>query len=115
MTMRNAVPRFGMRAAVVLAVLAVVALAALLAVGSPASAQSSDVDEIFSATMTASSRVTTTPRKSPMGRSPILAIISWKRLPSWHPKVCLGERRRAGHDLPGRHLAPAPLLFPCSD
>ena len=52
MTMRNAVPRFGMRAAVVLAVLAVVALAALLAVGSPASAQSSDVDEIFSATMT---------------------------------------------------------------
>ena len=49
MTMRNAVPRFGMRAAVVLAV---VALAALLAVGSPASAQSSDVDEIFSATMT---------------------------------------------------------------
>ena len=53
--MRNAVPRFGMRAAVVLAVLAVVALAALLAVGSPASAQSSDVDEIFSATMTVGS------------------------------------------------------------
>ena len=52
MTMRNALPRFGMRAAVVLAV---VALAALLAVGSPASAQSSDVDEIFSATMTVGS------------------------------------------------------------
>ena len=55
MKMRNAVPRFGMRPVVVLAVLAVMALAALLAVGSPASAQSSDVDEIFSATMTVGS------------------------------------------------------------
>ena len=52
MTMRNAVPRFGMRAAVVLAVLAVVALAALLAVRSPASAQSLTATEIWSATMT---------------------------------------------------------------
>ena len=51
--MRNAVPRFGMRWAVVLAVVAAVALAALLAVGSPASAQSSDDgEEIWSATMT---------------------------------------------------------------
>ena len=46
MTMRDAVPRFGMRAAV-----AVVALAALLAVGSPASAQVVG-GEIWSATMT---------------------------------------------------------------
>ena len=56
MTIRNAVPRFGMRTAVVLAVLAVVALAALLAVGSPASAQSSvDETEILSSTMTVGS------------------------------------------------------------
>ena len=53
MTMRNAVPRIGMRTAVVLAVVAMVALAALLAVGSPASAQSLTGDEIWSATMTA--------------------------------------------------------------
>ena len=51
MTMRDAVPRFGMRAAVALAVLAVVALAALLAVPSPASAQLVG-GEIWSATMT---------------------------------------------------------------
>ena len=52
MTMRDAVPRFGIRTAVVLAFLAVVALAALLAVGSPASAQSLTGTEIWSATMT---------------------------------------------------------------
>ena len=53
MTIRNAVPRFGMRTAVALAVVAMVALAALLAVGSPASAQSADDgEEIWSATMT---------------------------------------------------------------
>ena len=46
MTMRDAVPRFGMRAAV-----AVVALAALLAVGSPASAQVAG-GEIWNETMT---------------------------------------------------------------
>ena len=40
MTIRNAVPRFGIRWAVVLAVVAAVVVAALLAVGSPASAQS---------------------------------------------------------------------------
>ena len=51
MTMRNAVPTFGMRAALTLAVLAVVALAALLAVGSPASAQVVG-GEIWSETMT---------------------------------------------------------------
>ena len=56
MTMRNAVPRFGMRAAVVLAFLAVVALAALLAVGSPASAQTQTGDEIWSETLTAGVR-----------------------------------------------------------
>ena len=53
MTIRNAVPRFGMRTAVALAVVAMAALAALLAVGSPASAQSADDgEEIWSATMT---------------------------------------------------------------
>ena len=52
MTIRNAVPRFGIRWAVVLAVVAAVVVAALLAVGSPASAQSSDDKEIWSATMT---------------------------------------------------------------
>ena len=53
MTIRNAVPRFGMRTAVVLALMAVAALAALLAVGSPASAQSADDEkEIWSATIT---------------------------------------------------------------
>ena len=56
MTIRNAVPRFGMRTAVALAVVAMVALAALLAVGSPASAQSADDgEEIWSATMTVGS------------------------------------------------------------
>ena len=56
MTIRNAIPRFGMRTAVALAVLAVVALAALLGVGSPASAQSSvDETEILSSTMTVGS------------------------------------------------------------
>ncbi len=52
MTVRNAVPRFGIRWAVVLAVVAAVVVAALLAVGSPASAQSSDDKEIWSASMT---------------------------------------------------------------
>ena len=52
MTVRNAVPRFGIRWAVVLAAVAVVVIAALLAVGSPASAQSSDDKEIWSASMT---------------------------------------------------------------
>ena len=52
MTIRNAVPRFGIRWAVVLAAVAAVVIAALLAVGSPASAQSSDDPEIWSATMT---------------------------------------------------------------
>ena len=52
MTMSNALPRFGMRTAVALAVLAVPALAALLAVSSPASAQTSRGEEIWSATMT---------------------------------------------------------------
>ena len=52
MTIRNAVPRFGIRWAVVLAAVAAVVIAALLAVGSPASAQSSDDKEIWSATMT---------------------------------------------------------------
>ena len=56
MTIRNAVPRFGMRTVVVLAVLAMAALAALLAVGSPASAQSSlNETEILSSTMTVGS------------------------------------------------------------
>ena len=56
MTIRNAVPRFGMRTAVVVAVLAMVTLAALLDVGSPASAQSSvDKTEILSSTMTVGS------------------------------------------------------------
>ena len=52
MTIRNAVPRFGIRWAVVLAVVAAVVVAALLAVGSPASAQSSDGEEIWSGTIT---------------------------------------------------------------
>ena len=52
MTVRNAVPRFGIRWAVVLAAVAAVVVAALLAVGSPASAQSSDDKEIWSSTMT---------------------------------------------------------------
>ena len=52
MTIRNAIPTFGMRSVVALVVLAVAALAALLAVGSPASAQSLTGDEIWSATMT---------------------------------------------------------------
>ena len=52
MTVRNAVPRFGIRWAVVLAAVAAVVVAALLAVGSPASAQTSDDKEIWSATMT---------------------------------------------------------------
>ena len=52
MTIRNAVPRFGIRWAVVLAVVAAVVVAALLAVGSPASAQSSDDPEIWSGTIT---------------------------------------------------------------
>ena len=56
MTMRNAVPRFGMRVALTLAVLAVVALAALLAVRSPASAQSLTGTEIWSETLTAGVR-----------------------------------------------------------
>ncbi len=55
MTVRNAVPRFGIRWAVVLAAVAAVVIAALLAVGSPASAQSSDDKEIWSATMTTGS------------------------------------------------------------
>ena len=53
MTIRNAVPRFGIRWAVVLAAVAAVVVAALLAVGSPASAQSSDdPEEIWSGTIT---------------------------------------------------------------
>ena len=52
MTIRNAVPRFGIRWAVVLAAVAAVVIAALLAVGSPASAQSSDGEEIWSGTIT---------------------------------------------------------------
>ena len=52
MTTRNAVPEFGVRWAVVLAVVAAAVIAALLAVGSPASAQSSDDKEVWSATMT---------------------------------------------------------------
>ena len=53
MTIRNAIPTFGMRSVVALVVLAVAALGALLAVGSPASAQSLTGTEIWSATMTA--------------------------------------------------------------
>ena len=52
MTIGNAVPRFGIRWAVVLAAVAAVVIAALLAVGSPASAQSSDDPEIWSGTIT---------------------------------------------------------------
>ena len=52
MTIRNAIPTFGMRSVVALVVLAVAALAALLAVGSPASAQTPTGDEIWSATLT---------------------------------------------------------------
>ena len=52
MTIRNAVPRFGIRWAVVLVVVAAVVVAALLAVGSPASAQSTDGEEIWSGTIT---------------------------------------------------------------
>ena len=56
MTVRNAVPRFGIRWAVVLAVVAAVVVAVLVTVGSPASAQSSsDGEEIWSATMTVGS------------------------------------------------------------
>ena len=47
-------------------------------------------------------------------------IILWQVLhgsnfPPWRPISCPGGRRRTGHDLHGRHVAPAPLLFPCSD
>ena len=52
MTIRNAVPQFGIRWAVALAAVTAVVIAALLAVGSPVSAQSSDGDEIWSATIT---------------------------------------------------------------
>ena len=53
MTIRNAIPTFGMRAAVALAVLTVVALATLLAVRSPAPASAQVIgSEIWSATMT---------------------------------------------------------------
>ena len=52
MTIRNVVPRFGIRWAVVLAAVAAVVVAALLAVGSPASAQSTDGEEIWSGTVT---------------------------------------------------------------
>ena len=56
MTIRNFLPRFGMRTVVALAVAAAVVVAALLAVGSPASAQTSaDGDVIHSATMTTGS------------------------------------------------------------
>ena len=58
MTIRNAIPTFGMRSVVALVVLAVAALAALLAVGSPASAQSLTGTEIWSATLTAESQAT---------------------------------------------------------
>ena len=50
MTIRNAIPTFGMRSVVALVVLVVVALAALLAMGSPASAQVVG-GKIWSATM----------------------------------------------------------------
>ena len=56
MTMRNAVPRFGMHVAVALAVAAAVVVAALLAVRSPASAQTQTGDEIWSETLTAGVR-----------------------------------------------------------
>ena len=52
MTIRNFLPRFGMRTVAALAVAAAVVVAALLAVGSPASAQSSDEKEIWSGTIT---------------------------------------------------------------
>ena len=52
MTIRNFLPGFGMRTVAALAVAAVVVVAALLAVGSPASAQSSDGEEIWSGTIT---------------------------------------------------------------
>ena len=52
MTVRKAVPRFGIRWAVVLAAVAAVVIAALLAVGSPASAQSTDGEEIWSGKIT---------------------------------------------------------------
>ena len=55
MTMRNAVPTFGMRSVVVLALVAMVALAAFLAVRSPAPASAQTViggRNIESATMT---------------------------------------------------------------
>ena len=52
MTIRNFLPGFEMRTVAALAVVAAVVIAALLAVGSPASAQSSTGDEIWSATMT---------------------------------------------------------------
>ena len=58
MTIRNAVPRFGIRWAVVLAVVAAVVVAALLAVGSPASAQSSDDPEVWSGTITVGANAT---------------------------------------------------------
>ena len=54
MTIRNAIPTFGMRSVVALVVLAVAALAALLAVGSPASAQVLG-SPILNATMTVGS------------------------------------------------------------
>ena len=58
MTIRNAVPRFGIRWAVVLAAVAAVVIAALLAVGSPASAQTSDDPEIWSGTITVGANAT---------------------------------------------------------
>ena len=52
MTIRNFLPGFGMRTVVALAAVAAVVIAALLAVGSPASAQSTDGEEIWSGTIT---------------------------------------------------------------
>ena len=52
MTIRNFLPGFGMRTVAALAAVTAVVIAALLAVGSPVSAQSSDGDEIWSATIT---------------------------------------------------------------
>ena len=58
MTIRNFLPGFGTRYVAALAVAAAVVVAALLAVGSPASAQSSTGEEIWSGTITVGANAT---------------------------------------------------------
>ena len=58
MTIRSFLPGFGMRTVAALAVAAAVVISALLAVGSPASAQSTDGEEIWSGTITVGANAT---------------------------------------------------------